>query len=66
MLGVTVLVTHHQNTYALVKWAIDYGVWEAGEREPAALIISGRANSWMLDEQFGMRSDPVKNRAATA
>ena len=53
MLGVTVLVTHHQNTDARVKWAIDYGVWETGEREPAALSISGCANSWVLDEQIG-------------
>ena len=60
VLGVTVLMTHHQNTDARVKWAIDYGVREAGEREPAALIISGRANSWVLDEQFGNAFELVK------
>ena len=58
--GVTVLVTHHQNTDARVKWAIDYGAWEAGKREPAALTISGRANSWVLDEQFGNAFELVK------
>ena len=69
MLGVTVLVTHHQNTDAWVKWAIDYGEWEAGEREPAALIISGRTNSRVLDEQFGntfeLVKEPRRYRATT-
>ena len=60
MLGVTVLVTHHQNADAWLKWAIDYGEREAGEREPAALITSGRANSRLLEEQFGNTFELVK------
>lgn len=60
VLGVTVLVTHHQNADSRVKWTIDYGVWEAGKREPAALIICGCANSGSLDEQFGDTFELVK------
>jgi len=60
VLGVTVLVPHNQNTDAGVQWPIDYGVREAGERKPAALPISGCADSWVLNEQIGDSFELIK------
>ena len=60
MLGVTVLVTHYQNADARAKRPIDDGVWEASEREPATLVLSGSADSWVLDKQFSDAFEFVK------